>query len=134
MRPWKDCADLLALFSVNNGVGACRFADLCELGALLRAAGTGQYGLGDLERAMMKEYRISPLLFWSVQKQAVRPLLAAGGDTLRALGVKVDGDPTTVHQLAAGIVAVMAEDYARDLDQIFDIARDLENRLAELGI
>ena len=65
--------------------GSSAFVDLCELGALLRWSGS-VHRLSDLERGLMKEYRVSPLIFWSNQKRAVRPLLAAGGDTLRALG------------------------------------------------
>lgn len=109
MRPWKTCSDLLDLFNVPEGEGRARFEDLCDLGALLLRF-SAAYRMADLERAYMKERGISPLLFWACQKRALRPLLSAGGDTLRALGVPVEGEPSTVHALASAVAMAMAED------------------------
>lgn len=111
MKPWNNCADLLDLFAVPAGEGRARFEDLCDLGALLIRFGS-YYDLGDLERVYMKEQRLSPLVFWSCQKRAVRSLLAAGGDTLRALGVPVEGEPATVHALAVAVAKAQAEGLA----------------------
>ena len=110
------------------------FCDLCEMGALLKWA-SYRRSLGALERGFMKEYGYSPLVYWSQQKQAVRPLLVAGGDTLRALGVEVVGDPRTVHALAEAISEALAEDYGPpDVgSDLWQIASDIERRLAALA-
>lgn len=109
MQPWKSCADLLDLFAVPDGEGRRRFEDLCDMGALL-ARFANWWALGDLEKCYMREEHLSPLLYWSCIKRAVRPLLSAGGDTLRALGLPVEGDPSTAHALALAVVKVLAED------------------------
>ena len=115
------------------GVGADRFCDLCDMGALLIWSGS-VYSLAELERGYMKELGISPLIYWAQQKRAVRPLLAAGGETLRALGVPVEGEPSTVHDLARAVASVLAEDmgprnYGSDL---YSIALDIDRRLGVL--
>lgn len=120
-RPWKCCGDLLDLFGVPACEGRERFEDLCELGALLLRFYPA-FGLSPLERALMRENAWSPLVFWACQKRAIRPLLTAGGDTLRALGVKVEEEPTTVHALAVGVCMAMAADVAEDdEDAAYDI-------------
>lgn len=108
MRPWESCQDLLDLFGVADCVGSRRFIALCEVGAVMRRAAL-PYSLGDLERLYMHDTRLSPLLWWSPIKRAVAPLLAAGGETLRALGVPVSGEPATAHQLAAAVAAALAD-------------------------
>lgn len=111
------------------------FCDLCEMGALLKWA-AARRPLAALERGYMKEYGYSPLVYWSQQKQAVRPLLLAGGDTLRALGVPVEGDPTTVHALADAVAEALAEDLGEyDVNSDYwQIAADVERRLSALGL
>lgn len=133
MRPWKDCADLLALFSCDNGSGVSWFCDLVEFAALLLWI-KSPYKLGDLERAYMKELHLSPLVYWSQQKRALRPLLAAGGDVLRALGVPVEGEPSTVHELAQAVAAAQVENLG-PLDAAapeYRIAVGVEQRVREL--
>ena len=124
MRNWRTSADLLQLFSVNlESEGARRFCDLCDLGSLLIGF-SEPFTVGDLERAMLRELRLSPLLYWSCIKQAVRPLLSAGGDTLRALGVPVEGDPSTAHHLAVAVATALAEDLRPEDKQLAnDVAR-----------
>lgn len=124
MKPWKDCKGLLDLFSVPDSVGAERFIDLVELGALLIRFKL-PYRMANLERQMMRELSVSPLLYWSAMKRSVRPLLAAGGDTLRALGVPVEGEPATCHDLAAAVAAAVAEDLGEE-------NRDLAYQIAEV--
>lgn len=109
MRPWKNCAELLALFGIDaREKWAARFVDLVEVGALLLHFERGT--VSALERGYMKELHLSPLVYWSQMKRAIRPLLAAGGDTLRALGVPVRGDPMTAHELAAALAFVLKEE------------------------
>lgn len=130
MRQWRSCADLLDLFAVPDSEGRRRFEDLSDMGALLRRF-ADWWKLGDLERCMMKEEHLSPLLFWSCIKRAVRPLLSVGGDTLRALGVPVEGDPSTAHDLALAVVTVLAEDLT-EADK--ELSNQLQQRLEEVLI
>ena len=114
MRCWKNCAELLGLFGIETSEPwAERFVDLIETGALLRHFYGGDW-LGRLERQMMRELHVSPLVFWAQIKRALRPLVSAGGDTLRALGVPVAGEPGTAHELAAAIVAELAPEISAD--------------------
>lgn len=132
MKSWRGCEGLLDLFSVPASEGRERFCDLVDMGALLVRFET-VYGVGDLERAIMREKGWSPLVFWSCIKRAVRPLLQAGGETLRALGVPVEGEPATAHDLAVAIAAAVAEeigdeDRAVALDVSTHIGRVLNGR------
>lgn len=104
MRPWTNCCELLRLFGVEpkSDKWAARAADLIEFDAILLHF-TGLECLSALERRMMKELHVSPLIFWAQLKRALRPLVDAGGDTLRALGLPIVGDVYTVHVLMAAI-------------------------------
>lgn len=85
------------------------------------------YELGDLERRMMRELHVSPLVFWSNIKRAVRPLLDAGPATLQALGVPVLRDLVTGHDLALALAQVLAA----DLDECdAEVGRQLEEVLS----
>jgi hypothetical protein len=96
------------------------------MGALLARFGR-VYHLHDLERAYMRELQYSPLVYWAGMKKALRPLFEAGGETLRALGVEVEGDPQTCHDLAVGVVAALAPDLGPENK---DLAMQLEAYLA----
>lgn len=67
---------------------------------------------------MMRELRVSPLVFWSNIKRELRPILTADPDTLRALGLPVQGQLQTVYDVAQALVDVLApevEDSNRDI-------------------
>lgn len=98
------------------------------MGAVLQRFGMG-YRLSDLERAYMKEYHMSPLLYWAGMKKVLRPLFAAGGDTLRALGLPVEGDPLTCHDLAVAVVNATAEGIS---DRDRELAQQIAAHLREV--
>lgn len=110
MRPWNTCAELLRLFGIEpkSDKWAARACDLVEFAAILGHF-SGEDRLGDLERRFMRDLKVSPLIFWSQLKRALRPLIDAGGDTLRALGVPLIGDAPTVHALLLAVAAVLRE-------------------------
>ena len=74
---------------------------------------------------MMRELRLSPLVFWAQIKRVIRPLLSAGGDTLRALDVPVTGEPGTVHELAVALVSVIAPDVGSDGREIAEQIKEV---------
>lgn len=76
----------------------------------------------------MSAFHVSPLIFWSQLKRAVRPLVDAGGVTLRALGICVD-DAFTMHRLLAAIADGM-EQYVTPMDEdmYFQIKEMLNGR------
>ena len=125
MRPWENCGELLSLFSIQRSKWAELFIDLVESGAVvLRFTG---YDLGDLERQMMRELHLSPLVFWSNIKRAVRPLLDAGPATLQALGLPVGSGLMTGHDLALSIATVLAGELG---EEDADLGRQFEEVLA----
>lgn len=121
---WKNCAELLAIFGIENNPWVERFVDLVETAALLRHFYGKDY-LGPLERQTMRELRLSPLVFWSNLKRAVRPMLSAGSETLRALGVPVVGEPVTAGALIGALAYVLAL-------QVKDTDEDIALQLREL--
>ncbi len=85
------------------------------------------YDLGDLERQMMRELHVSPLVFWSQIKRTVRPLLDAGKPTLQALGIPVGAELITGHDLALALACVLSQ----ELDECdAEVGRQLEEVLA----
>lgn len=128
MRPWKTCADLLDIFSVPVTKWRDHVEDLVEMGALIEHFQAGT--LTSLERGWMREMKLSPLVYWSQIKRVLRPLLAAGGDTLRALGVPVLGEPRTAQDVLAALVDVLADEVK---EEDIDIADAIGDRLAQYG-
>lgn len=110
---WKTAGELLALFGVDTSqTGARYFIDLAEL--LSCTIKYHPVRFRDLVSVQLRELRISPLVFWSLQRRALRPLLEADISTLRALGVDLVEPPQTVGALLQGVAASMAAYYADD--------------------
>lgn len=105
MKPWKDSQELLDLFSIPRTAWSDKFCALCDMGAISRRFG-GSFMIRDISRSYMSACHISPLVYWSNMKRAVRPLLDAGGDTLRALGLPIVGDPMSCVELVQAVVDV----------------------------
>ena len=109
MQYFKDAEDLLSLFEVDLGKpGTQDFLCLCDLYALMsRYADTYDVTVSDLARVLMKQRRLSPLVFWSRMKRAIRPLIETEQSTLTALGVPGgltrEGHAPTCAELAARI-------------------------------
>lgn len=102
--------------------------DLVEMGALIEHFEAGS--LSGLERGFMRELKLSPLVYWSQVKRVLRPLLAAGGDALRAMGIPVQGEPRTAQDVLIALVDVLADEVG---EENIDIADAIGDRLAEYG-
>lgn len=109
MQYFKDAEDLLNLFEIDTRKpGAQDFLCLCDLYALMsRYSSTYDVTVADLARVLMQQRRLSPLVFWSRMKRAIRPLSCAEQSTLTALGVPggftQEGHAPTCAELAARI-------------------------------
>lgn len=121
MNYWTDITELFEMFGVDRrSRGALDMVTLVTISALM--ANFPEYGLtvGDVARHIMRERKISALVFWSNIKQALRPIFEADPDTLRALGLDLgDGEKLTgpmLALLAAERLAplVSADDFDRE--------------------
>lgn len=133
MTMWKTAGELLELFGVDTSqTGARYFIDLTELFSCTIKYHPVRFR--DLLRVQLREQRISPLVFWSLQKRALRPLFEADLSTLKALGCDLEEAPQTVSALVCGVAGAMAaryDDFDADLKAIADgvaaLCRDFES-------
>lgn len=110
---WSTAGELLQLFDVDtSSTGARYFIDLVELYSCCLKYHPVRFR--DLVSAHLRDLRISPLIFWSQQRRALRPLMEADMDTLRALGVALVEPPQTVAALVQAVAATMAATYQDD--------------------
>lgn len=128
MQYFKDADEFLSLFDLDAKKPGCiDFGVLCELGAVM--VHFPQYGvtIADLARVGMQQRGLSPLVYWSRMKRAIRPALESGPDALRALGVPVaSGSSLTCPYLAGCLAEVIAKEYqaAEVADMAAEIAKD----------
>ena len=88
MQYFKDCPDLLLLFEIDpHKEGAQDFATLSDLYGLMSRFPQYKVTVADLAYILMRQRHLSPRVFWSRMKKAIRPLIEAEAETLRALGV-----------------------------------------------
>lgn len=110
---WQTVGDLLRLFDVDtSSTGARYFIDLTELYSCCLKFHEVRFR--DLVGVHLRDLRISPLIFWSQQRRALRPLMEADGDTLRALGLALRDRPQTIAELVQAVAATLAGTYADD--------------------
>lgn len=107
---WTGPEELLMLFSIDpSAPGADDFADLVWLSATVLKfpeLGCGTYSVAV---QMMRERKWSPLVYWSRIKRGCRPLIEAGAETLRGLGLLIpEGDKLTGYTIAHGAAAALA--------------------------
>lgn len=113
MMIWKTAGDLLQVFNVDtSSTGARYFIDLTELYSCCLKFHDVRFR--DLVAVQLRELRISPLIFWSLQRRALRPLMEAEADTLRALGLALRDRPQTIAALVQAVAATLAGTYADD--------------------
>lgn len=118
---WNTAGELLELFGVDTSqTGARYFIDVAELLSCTMKFHPVRFH--DLLSVQLRELRISPLVFWSLQKRALRPLLEADLSTLKALGCEFDEAPQTVAALVQGVAAAMAARYDDDDADLIQIA------------
>lgn len=93
MQYFKDSEDLLALFEIDAAKpGAEDFCVCTELYGLMSRFPQYRVTVADLAKLRMKERGVSPLVFWSRMKKAIKPLLDTDAETFRALGVPCGWD------------------------------------------
>ena len=110
---WRTAGELLQLFGVDTSqTGARYFIDLVELLSCTQRFHPVRFK--DLVSVHLRDLKVSPLIYWSQQRRAVRPLLEADADTLRALGVKIVEPPQTTAALVQAVAATMAATYSED--------------------
>lgn len=123
MQYFRDCAELLSLFEIDpNKPGAEDFIALSDVYGLMSRFPQYSVTVADLAALLMRQRRLSPRVFWSRMKRAVRPLIEAEAETLRALGVPcgfVSGDHVrTCPELAAEIGAATGVQLELNAEQI----------------
>lgn len=82
--------EFLEMFSVDcSRKGAEDFINLTELYSLALVFPEYQISFGLLVKTLLRERKISPLVFWSRIKRDLYDVLTADDDTLEAMGLEV---------------------------------------------
>ena len=127
MRYFEDITDFLALFEVNEqSPGVVDFGSLVVLVSCTRAFGAAdEITLGRLATRMMRDAKLSPMIFWSRMRRALRPVLEAGRDTLVELGIDgsflPEGRAPTCPELIQAVASCV--EYSGVTDDDFDELR-----------
>ena len=89
MQHFQEAGELLDLYGIDQSKpGAQDFVVLADLyGLMSRYQDQYPCTVADLARLLMKNRKLSPMVFWSRMKRAIKPLMEADVDTLRALGI-----------------------------------------------
>ena len=106
---WGNAEQLLELFCVDcSKNGAIDFIGLAEIGGELLQF--PEYGCSfyDVAVALMRQHKLSPLVFWSRIKRHCAALMNADKSTLEALGLKLKGDKPTAYEVTAAVAAAIA--------------------------
>lgn len=110
MQYFSTAQDFLALWEIDlDSQGAQDFQALAEVGALMMHYYQYRVTISKLARLAMHQQGLSPKVYWSRMKAAIRPIFDADPATLRALGVMVGGDLTTTCPILAEAVAEVLE-------------------------
>lgn len=88
---WQGPEELLELFSVDAAApGGVSFCELVWLGALAARYPAGGVSFEDVARGLMRQHKLSPVVYWGRIKRTLAPLLAAERADLAALGLQVE--------------------------------------------
>lgn len=121
---WNTAVEFLELFSVRVSAGADWFTGLVELLALYKCYPEFGIGKREITRHELRRLRVSPMIYWANMRRALRPLMDADPNTLRALGLVLPDD-FNCSQLADAVAAVLAanapqnREYAAELAPLF---------------
>lgn len=132
MQYFRDCTELMTLFEIDpEKPGADDFATLADLYGLMSRYPQYSVTVADLAALLMRQRKLSPKVFWSRMKRAIRPLVEAEAETLRALGVPcgytTEDHRRTCPELAAEIGAATGAGLACD-----GVQSELAATIAEL--
>ena len=128
MQHWETLHDLLDLYGVDyNRGGGQLFDELVTKGRMLRY--TSRYTVRDLAAGIRTDRKWSPLVYASIMKRALVPLLYATPGELEALGLTVER--LNVYDLAEAIIDVLP----CELDELeYATGQGLAGGLVKLGI
>lgn len=108
MQYFKDCEELLSLFEIDaEKPGAEDFYVLADLYGLMSRFPQYRVTVADLAKLRMKERKMSPLVFWSRMKKAIKPLLDTDAETFRALGVPCGWDSMGHHKTCPELIGAI---------------------------
>lgn len=121
MQYFRDSEELLSLFEIDpKKPGAQDFLCLCDMYAIMCRFEQYRVTVADLAAVLMRQRKLSPLVFWSRMRRAVRPLIEADAETLRALGIpcgyRADDHTRTCPELAAEIGETVGHGFEIDAD------------------
>lgn len=129
-RVWKDSAELLELFDIDiTKSGARDFAALCDLWGLLLHFWP-EFNGAVIVRAMLRDSRVSPLVFWSNIRRSCAPLLRADRGTLAALGLQLESCDTAM-EYARSVAMATAPDWKESARADAEALRERLYRSAE---
>lgn len=107
---FETASELLQLYSINEDQnGPADFCTLVELTALFEVFPQYHISFHHVLRAMLRQQRISPLVFWARMKRQCGPLLSVDLDTWAGLGVPFGARPANMSDIAQGVAAALAE-------------------------
>lgn len=125
---WLTARQLLELFSVDpERAGATDFIALAECYSV--ALLFPELGVTKrlLVKRLLRDHRLSPLVFWSRMKRDLLPILSADSELLDSLGLPLERErtcPDLVEAVAAALSVEMAS-HPEDFREIAERVRSL---------
>jgi len=118
MQYFKDAEELLELFGIDTSKpGAEDFYVMADLYGLMSRFPQYRVTVADLARLRMQERKMSPMVFWSRMKRAIKPLVEAEAETLRALGVPCGWDSMTHKQTCPELIGSIGAYSSQGIDE-----------------
>lgn len=115
MLYFHTAEEFVGLFSLDASKPGVRdFCVLADLISMMLRFPQYRVSVSDLARLAMSEQRLSPLVYWSRMKRALKPVFDAS-DSLAALGVHVYGEALSCPLLAHGVGEAMSSTVTPDL-------------------
>ena len=112
MEYFRTADEFLELFSIDpEQGGAADFVDLAELLSLMLHYHSYGVTVARLARRMMQRAGLSPRVYWSRMKTALKPIFQTDPATLRAMGLPVGGGLTLTCPYLAECVALVTEQF-----------------------
>ena len=107
---FDTAVELLQLYSIDeNRNGPADFCTLVECAALFMVFPQYHVGYHHILRFMLRNQKLSPMVFWARMKKQCAPLLHIDLDTWAALGVPFAARPANMSDVAQGVAAALAD-------------------------
>ena len=118
MSVFISAEELLEMYGIDSQrAGSQDFVTLSELLALCMAFPEYQVNGHLLVKTLLRQKRISPLVFWSRMKRDLMPILSADDETLDALGIPLPKSRTCYDLIKAVAAAICDYISAGDLEK-----------------